>query len=386
MLHRFFCIISLLGINFSLYAQIDSTKAQKQKLKFVVGNDTNVVFSGTRIVTKTDSNEFHKIELSGYVSSYYAHYSDEKENGGFVQFPTMSPRNDQFGLNIAQIGMQYQDQNFRGNITLHYGDIPESNWPKPFTLIQEAHAGFKIIKKLWLDAGFFKTHIGIESIQPRENITSSMSVVNYYDPYFLSGAKLTYQVTPKLSLQANIFNGYNEYIENNKNKAIGFSALYDLNKHISFTYNFLSCDETPDHIKTKHQRFYHNLYGTITTKKLTLGLDFSFGSQKNSLLTDTTKTAVLYSGLLVAKYQALKKIAAYARGEYFSDQNKVLTGTTNLGAYIYGVTGGIEFKPIRNVSFSMEYRLLESENLIFKTNGYMTNQRDEYIVCLDVWF
>jgi hypothetical protein len=369
-----------------MYCQNDTIRKTKQKHELVSANDSNLVFGGTRIIDKTDSAEFHKIELSGYVSSYYSHYSDENEINGFVQFPTMAPRNDQFGLNIAQIGMQYQDQNFRSNITLHYGDIPESNWPKPFTLIQEAHAGFKIIKNLWLDAGFFKTHIGIESIQPRENITSSISVVNYYDPYFLSGAKLTYQVNQKLSLQVNVFNGYNEYIENNKNKAIGFSALYDLNKNISFTYNFLSCDETPDNIKTKHQRFYHNLYGTLIIKKLTLGIDVNYGSQKNTLLIDTTKNATMYSGLIVAKYQALKKIGIYARGEYFSDKNRILTGQTNIGSYIYGATGGIEFKPTRNVSLSAEYRLLESENLIFKTNGYLTNQRDEYIVCLDIWF
>lgn len=378
--------IVLLLVCSSFYSQNDTAKISKPKIKLVVGNDTNIVFSGTRIVTKTDSNEFHKIEISGYVSSYYAHYSDETETNEFVQFPTMAPRNDQFGLNIAQIGMQYQDQNFRGNITLHYGDIPESNWPKPFTLIQEAHAGFRIIKNLWLDAGFFKTHIGIESIQPRENITSSMSVVNYYDPYFLSGAKLTYQINSKLSLQANVFNGYNEYIENNKNKAIGFSALYDINKHISLTYNFLSCDETPDDVKTKHQRFYHNLYGTILIKKFTIGLDFSYGSQKNSLLLDTSKTANIYSGLLVAKYQAIKKLAIYGRGEYFSDKNQVLTGKTNLGSYIFGATGGLEFKPTKNVALSAEYRLLQSDNLIFKTNGFITNQRDEYIICLDVWF
>jgi hypothetical protein len=376
----------LISFFYTSLSQPDSTKSNKYKHRLVLGSDSNVVFSGTRIVTKIDTNEFHKVEIGGYVSSYYAHYSDEIENNGFVQFPTMAARNDQFGLNIAQIGMQYQDQNFRGNITLHYGDIPESNWPKPFTLIQEAHAGFKIIKNLWLDAGFFKTHIGIESIQPRENVTSSMSIVNFYEPYFLSGAKLTYQVNSKLSVQINAFNGYNEYIENNKNKALGFSAIYDVNQNISLTYNFLSCDETPDKVKTKHERFFHNLYGTFKFKKFTLGLEVNHGTQKNTLLIDTTKTAKMYSGLIIAKYQVLKKIGIYGRGEYFSDKNRILTGKTNLGSYIYGVTGGIEFKPIRNVSFSAEYRLLESENLIFKTNGYMTNKRDEYIICLDVWF
>lgn len=386
MFKYFLYTIILQLISLTFIGQLDTVKIKHAKVKLAIETDSNVVFTGTRIISKTDTNEFHKIELNGYVSSYYAHYSDEIENNGFVQFPTMAPRNDQFGLNMAQIGMEYHNQNLRSNITLHYGDIPETNWPKPFTLIQEAHAGVKLIKNLWLDAGFFKSHIGLESIQPRENVTSSMSVIDYYEPYYFSGAKLTYQLNSKLSLQINAFNGYNTYIETNRNKALGFSALYDVNDNISITYNLLSCDETADDVKTKHQRFYHNLYGTFKLNKLSLGVEANYGTQKNTQLTDTTKTASMYSGLLILKYQAIKKLAIYGRGEYFSDKNRVLTGKTDIGSYIYGATGGVEFKPIKNVALSAEYRLLQSENLIFKTDGYLTNQRDEYIICLDVWF
>lgn len=370
----------------SIYAQKDSAGIKRNKPVFVLSNDSVVTFGGTRIATKTDSAEFHKLELSAYVSTYYAHYTDDTEINNFVQFPTMAPRNNQFGLNIAQIGMQYQDQNFRGNITLHYGDIPESNWPKPFTLIQEAHAGFKIVKNLWLDAGFFKTHIGIESVQPRENITSSMAVMSYYEPYFLSGAKLTYQATPKLSLQFNIFNGYNEYVENNKNKALGFSALYEFNKYFSVTYNVLTCDETPDNVKIKHQRMFHNLYGNFSKRKFSIGAEMNYGTQKNSLLTDTLKTASMFSSLLVAKYQILKKMAIYGRGEYYTDKNRIFTGSLSLGDYISGITAGIEYKPTKNTALSSEYRFLECERLIFKEGNMFVNQRHELIVCLDVWF
>ena len=373
--------IALTHIGFS---QTDTVKNHKPKIIF--GSDSNIVFSGTRIISKTDTTSIHKIELSGYLSTYYADYSDEKTINGLVQFPTMAARNKQFGLNIAQIGLEYHNQNIRSNITLHYGDIPESNWPKPFTLIQEAHAGIKLIKNLWLDAGFFKSHIGLESIQPRENVTSSMSVIDYYEPYFFSGATLTYQFNSKLSVQLNAFNGYNTYVETNKNKAIGVSAIYDVNDDISITYNMLSCDETNDNIKTNHQRFYHNLYATFKLNKLSIGVEANYGTQKNSLLTDTTKTASMNSALVVLKYQALKKIGIYSRGEYFSDKNMILTNNFNIGSYIYGVTGGIEFKPSKTVALSAEYRLLESENLIFKTNGYLTNQRNEFIFCLDVWF
>ena len=378
-------ILFLVFFVFTAKAQKDSSH-KKTPVTIAFASDSNTAFTGTRIVDKEDTNSFHKIELSAYVSSYYAHYSDETAINGFSQFPTMAPRNNQFGLNIAQIGLEFHTKRMRSNVVLHYGDIPETNWPKPFTLIQEAHGGVLLVKNLWLDVGFFKTHIGLESIQPRENITSSMSVVNYYEPYFFSGAKLTYQVSSKLSLQINAFNGYNEYIDNNKNKAIGFSALYDVNEHISLTYNLLTCDETPDVNPTKHFRAYNNLYGTYKKGRWNIGFEANYGFQKNSLLTDTTKTANLFSGLIVGKYQLVKKIGIYARGEYFSDKNNILTNTLNTNNYVMGSTFGVEFKPVKNVAISGEYRLLQVDNTIFKERNAMTNQRNEFIFCMDVWF
>ncbi|MGZ4036583.1 MAG: outer membrane beta-barrel protein, partial [Bacteroidia bacterium] len=362
------------------------TGHKKNKHRLIVGGDTNVLFTGTRIVDKEDTSDYHHITIGGYVSSYYAHYSDETSNSGFVQFPTMAARNNQFGLNVAQVSMTYRSSRVRSNITLHYGDIPESTWPKTFNLIQEAHAGIKLVKHLWLDAGFFRTHIGLESVQPRENVTSSMAVTTFYDPYYLSGAKLSYELSPKLVIQLNAFNGYNTYIDNNKNKALGFSAMYDPNDNISVTYNFMTCDETPDNTGTKHQRFVHDLYASFKLNKLSFGFEANYISQNNSLLKDTLKSATLLSGLLVAKYQFIKKLAVYGRGEYFSDPDRILTGTLDIGKSIFGGTFGIEYHPLKNASISAETRFLQASNLIFRQGSTYTNQRYEYSITMDVWF
>ncbi len=381
--YRFILIFCLFCFN--CFSQED-TLIKRKKLLITTDKDTTLEFTGTRISEREVDSEIGKLEIGGYVSTYYSHYSDEITANDFVQFPTMAARNNQFGLNMVQLSMNYASKTLRGNINLHYGDIPQSVWPQPFNAIQNAHIGLKLIKKLWLDAGFFKSHIGLESIQPRENITSSMAVVSFHEPYYLSGAKLTYEVTSKLSLQLNAFNSFNGFVENNKNKAVGFSALYDLNDKISITYNILTCDETPDNFNNNHQRIYQDLYATFKFKKLSFGVELNYGTQNNTLLSDTSKQAVMYSGLIVAKYQFLRKLAAYGRGEYFSDPNRILTGSLAIGNYIYGGTFGFEYKPLKNVSLSCEGRILESDNLIFKTKGYYLNQRSEIIGCLDIWF
>lgn len=368
-----------------LLAQEKDTVSHK-KTTLVFGFQDDYELQGNQIETKVDSLLHPEFRIGGYVSTYFAYYDDETEVNNFVQFPTLAPRKDQFSLNMALISFDYKSESLRGAIILHYGDIPESSWPATFNLIQEAHAGVRIYKKVWVDAGFFKSHIGIESFQPRENITSSMSIPNFYDPYFLSGAKLTFLATPKLSLQFCIFNGYNEYIDNNKNKAFDFSMNYSFNENISFSYNFLTCDETPDAIATKHQRFYQNIYATFLYKKFTIGVDAVFGLQENSLKSDTSKMASMHSELLVAKYQVLNKMACYGRIENFSDPNQILSTNVNIGNYISGITLGFEYKPQKTAALSFEWRRLTSDNLIFKQGGNLLNQRNELIVCLDLWF
>jgi hypothetical protein len=374
--------VFLLGI--PAIAQVDSTKIKKPQI--IIGAEEKPELTGTRIVSKIDSLLNPELRIGGYVSTYYAHYDDEIENNHFVQFPTLAPRNNQFALNMALISMTYKSQNLRSNLSLHYGDIPESSWPQVFNLIQEANAGIRLFKKWWFDAGFFKTHIGLGSFQPRENITSSMSIPDFYDPYFLSGAKLSYQATAKLSVHFCIFNGYNEYLENNKNKALGLTTIYNPNEHISVTYNFLTCDETPDNVKTKHQRYYQNAFATFIYDKFLIGLDVNFGLQENTSKKDSTKMASMYAGTLSAKYNIFKKLGIYARVEDFQDPDRILSTNVNIGQYIRGTTAGFEIKPQKNVSMNFEWRILESDHLIFRQKNTMLNRRNEFIVCLDLWF
>lgn len=376
-----FCLVS----NTIFSQKKDSTK-YKYIPDITITNDSIIVFNSKKKINNKDTLQEAKLNIGGYVSSYFAYDDDETVQNGLVQFPTIAARNKQFGLNMALVEMNYEAKNVRSNLGIHFGDIAQAVWPKQYNAVQEANLGVKLIKKLWLDAGFFRSHIGVESTQPRENITSSMTLVNYYEPYFFSGMKLTYEISSKLSIQLNAFNGFSNYVDDNKNKLIGTSIVYQPIDNLVFTYNFITGSETPDSIKIKKQRYYNNFYLTYTSAKILIAAEANFGLQTNSLKSDITQNASIYSGLIVCKYQVLKKFAAYAREEFFSDNNQILTGNTNIGKSIYGTTAGFEYKPYNKVALSLEGRLLQSENLIFLKNSKLTNYRNELIFCLDVWF
>ncbi len=378
-----FCLVTTIAFS----QKYDSLNLKSKYIpKIVTISDSSILFNSKKHLAENDTLQQAKLNIGGYVSTYFSYYDDDTEQNGFVQFPTMAARNKQFGLNMALIDVQYVSKNIRSNLGIHFGDIPQSVWSKQYNVIQEANAGVKLIKHLWLDAGFFRSHIGVESSQPRENITSSMTLVNFYEPYFLAGMKLTYEVNSKLSVQVNSFNSLNSFADNNKNKFVGTSIVYQPTSNLSLTYNFITGTETPDSITIKQQRYYNNFYLTYTSAKFLMAAEANYGLQTHSLKSDLTKNASLYSGLIVLKYQALKKFALYGREEFFSDYNQILTGTTSIGKSVYGTTAGFEYKPFAKVSLSIEGRLLQSENLIFVQGNKVTNYRNELIFCIDVWF
>lgn len=370
--------------SFSISSQTDSLKKKSFVIEFE--NDTNVLFQNKKLVN--DELIYKpKLEIGAYLSTYYAYYNEDNSSE-FVKYPTMAARNNQFGLNMAMISLSYKSSKLRSNVTLHYGDIAESTWPKKFNMIQEANAGVELLKNLWLDAGVFRSHIGLESTQPRENITSSMSLANVYEPYFFSGAKLTYLINSKLSIQLNSFNSFSSIVETNKNKLMGASVIYSPNNKLTITYNFITGDDSEDSVKLKRQRYYNNLYLTYQNNKLTVGAELNYGIQEHTKKTNTTiyGTTFMNSSLIVLKHQTFKKVAFYGRGEWFNDPDEILSIGSGMGKYTYGSTLGLEYKPLKNIAISLESRNLTSEKPNFIYNNIISNQRWEGIFCIDVWF
>jgi len=334
-------------------------------------------------------------KITGYIDTYAAYYTDSAGTNGYQKFPVISPRNNVFGLNVLQFTGQYTSDKVRAIATLHFGDIPTSAWSPIFNDVQEANIGFRISKNLWLDAGLFKTHIGTEALLPKDNIASSLSVITVYEPWFQEGAKLTYTPNENLTLSLHLLNGYNTFVETNKSKSIGMAVTYLLGKKGSIGYYNLIGDEFPDSILTGHLRFLNNLvftYELTSRLKLLAGVDYIY--QQNSSISDSTKSAFIYSGILTFRYQLTSKLGVYARGELFNDANGMLTGKfidgqNKLTGYILtGETAGLEYKVSDNSYIRLEGRQIQmdKDQKIFRTNGAYSNTRTELMLHAGVWF
>ncbi len=262
-------------------------------------------------------------------------------------------------------------------------------------MIQEANLGIKIGKKVWVDAGFFKTHIGTEALLPKDNIASSLSIITFYEPWWQAGVKVSYAANDKLLFCLHILNGYNTFVENNKDKSIGVTVNYTLGDKGSIAYYNLLGEEMPDSIHTPHFRILHNVvfnYQLTAKLKVLIGADLI--SQQHSVITNDAKTAFIYSSIATFKYQCKPQFAVYARGEKFSDKNGFLTGTitdnnnTLTGFKLWGITAGVEYKPTDNSFIRLEARHLQmnKNQEIFRWNGSNENSRLEMMLHAGISF
>ncbi|MBI3501238.1 MAG: outer membrane beta-barrel protein [Bacteroidetes bacterium] len=335
-----------------------------------------------------------KIEISGYVDAYYAFYTDSVGTGNFQKFPSVSPRSNHFGLNVAMLTAKYSAEKVRGVATVHFGDIPLSAWSAKYNFIQEANAGIRLHKKLWLDGGFFRTHFGTEALFPRENYTSSVTVGTYFEPYYEAGFRLNYNPDEKLSIFLYALNGYGIYEDNNKQKSAGLLITYVFSDKFNIGYSGYYGDDSPDSVSLSYFRQAHNVFLNFKGKKFkyTVGGDVCW--QQHSYLADNTKPATMWSAVSVLSYLPANKFRIYTRQEIFNDPNGIVSGAFkdingNLTGYkLWGITAGVEYKPTDNSYIRLEGRQIETDAAqeIFHWKGEGEDSRTEVMLNVGVSF
>lgn len=312
------------------------------------------------------AQDFTKFSLSGYVDTYYA-WDDDKNGNSVRQFSSTVPYREEFRLSIAQVSVKYNDTKVHGALTLHYGDIPTINWPANQQFVQEAYAGFSPAKNLWVDAGYFLTHIGAEGLLPKGNFFNTLALPTYYEPFYQSGVRVSYEFSPKVYGSLHLLNGYNVFTDDNKNKSFGITLGVKPVKNLEVIYNNLIGNEISS-VSEGKTRMYNNLvikFSPSSKVDFLLGADLAF--QERSSLNDSTANATMYSGLAGIKYKISKKVSASIRGEIFNDKDGFLSGAftdasgNQTGLKAFGVTFGIEVRPVDNANFRIESRYLSAD-------------------------
>ncbi|MDW7691635.1 porin [Flammeovirgaceae bacterium SG7u.111] len=335
------------------------------------------LFTGKTLAQDSDT-EKAQIHFSGFVDVYYAYDFNKPADGQRQDFFFNHNRHNEFTVNLGLLKIGVEHEKYRANLALQAGTFVNDNFaaePGSLKNIFEANVGLSLNKQnnLWLDAGIFPSHLGFESAISTDNLTLTRSLVAESSPYYLAGAKMTYNPTEQWELLLVLCNGWQrmQRVPGNSMMSYGTQVSYKPSENTTLNWSTFYGTEDPDSLR--RNRFFNNVYGIFQLTdnvELIAGVDFGFQQKaKGSSENDTWVAPVL-----IAQYRFDEKWAAAFRAEYFKDESQVIIAPeTENGFNTMGYSLNLDYRPLPKVACRIESRWLNSKDAIF-TEG--SNQVD----------
>jgi hypothetical protein len=315
----------------------------------------------------------------GFVDAYYGYDFNHDNTHARPSFLYSHPRQNEFTVNQALIGVRYDDGKVRGALGIHAGTYVNANYAgedQTVKNIYEAYAGFRPFQKAWLDVGIFSSHIGFESAISKDNWTLTRSLVAENSPYYEAGARFTYEVGPKLTLTGLVLNGWQNIRDNNQAKSLGTQIQWKPTDKILINSSTFYGNEQPQDSLIR-RRYFHDFYLTYAaTGRLNLALVFDVGKQQSA---GRSGYDTWHAGSAFVKYKLGDHFSTTLRGEYYNAERGVLISNLSPtrfdSKFLAGGTSlNLDYLPTSNVAFRIEGRYLRSQNAIFQhDNGLSRN-------------
>lgn len=292
-------------------------------------------------------DEGGKITYNGFLDFYYQYSFNHPPVGANLTGRAFDIKNDQFGFAVLEVNVNRAPSRqlpvgFTVTGTLGKNadlvHFSEPGGPNTYKYLQQAYATFVAggTRPVTIDFGKWVTLHGYEVIESDSNDNYSRGLLfTYAIPLYHMGLRASVPVTPKLTLGAQLVNGWNNVEDDNGGKSYGVLVNFTPNPTLSFILNYMGGDEggpanangafggiafpTATVLNTQLLDFVANW---TPTPKFKLGVNVDYAS--------ASKPGVPgghWSGqALYLKYVFSSKNSGTVRLEHFEDSNGLRTG------------------------------------------------------------
>ena len=320
------------------------------------------------------SQEAPNIQLSGFIDAYYSYDFNKPETPYRQPFLFNHNRHNETNINLAYVKIGVTHSRYRANLALQAGTYAEDNYAAEQGMLKalyEANVGIALTakKNLWLDAGIFSSHLGFESAASIDNPTLTRSLAAESSPYFLAGAKLTYNPNEQWEMAAILCNGWQriQRVDGNSLPGLGTQLVYRSSENVVINWSTFIGTDDPD--STRRMRYFNNFFAQFDINEklgVTVGLDYGIQQRfKNS-----TEYENWWVPTLITYYQLSEQWRTALRIEYFNDEDGVIVNSGIAGRFQnLGLSANIDYFPMPNVAFRVEGRLFQNKDAIYLRNG-----------------
>jgi hypothetical protein len=318
------------------------------------------------------------LNVSGFLDVFYVYDFNHPQTVKRQTYLYNHNRHNEFNLNLGFIKLGFEHPKYRANLALQTGTYVNDNYvaePELLKNIFEANVGLSLNQEnsLWLDAGVFGSHIGFESAISIENWTMTRSLLAENSPYFLTGAKLTYNPNNKWKFVGLILNGWQRIQRQvgNSLPSFGTQVNYKPSENVLFNWSTLIGSEYPD--TARKVRFFNNFFGQFQfTENFGLITGFDIGIQQR--LEGSSLYDLWYSPVVIGQYALSKAWKTAVRAEYYQDKTGIIIPTDAPNGFMTkGVSLNFDYSPSKNIIYRLEGRWLNSRDKIFEANNNFKN-------------
>ena len=169
-------------------------------------------------------NEAPRLVPVVVTDGYYAYHDTSPGQGGSATLMTTANHHGEFSVNLVALGARLEHARITGAVVLQAGDSVDALYgnargkPEVFKHVQLAHVGYRTGD--WhVEAGVLPSLLGRESFVSTDNWSYTRALVADLTPYFVAGARVTLRVTPTLTANATVFNGWDTFGDRNGSKS-----------------------------------------------------------------------------------------------------------------------------------------------------------------------
>jgi hypothetical protein len=325
--------------------------------------------------TSVDSTVKGKWKLNGYGEMYFGLNRLTMRGQHPSDFQYNHIKTNQIAINQSSIGIDHEGRNIRAGIGLHTGTYVRSNYSNEKPLLQtiyKAHIGIRISKKknAWLEAGVFPSYIGFEGVNAFYNTTLTRSLLAENSPYFLSGLKANYLLSPKNEIAVYILTGWQRITPQKGNSlpSRGLQWIHKPNDKSKVNWSSFIGSDNPD--STRKWRYFNNFFWQFEKGKwaCTIGLDVGIEQKERKSKSFYT----WYSPIIITQYTFNKKWQSAIRIERYLDPSRVITKPTNgLAVLANSQSINTDFHPAKGIICRAEWRIFQARQPVLRTeNGY----------------
>jgi hypothetical protein len=318
-----------------------------------------------------------KVDVGGFVDVYYGYNFNKVD----PLLRTFDVQHNAISLSLAELNFTKTptadsrvgfraDIDFGKTADLVAAYEPASDGKEIYKHIQQAYVSLLTGKVQW-DAGKFVTPMGAEVIESQDNWNYTRSILfGYAIPFYHVGVRAALTVNDKVSLGAQLVNGWNNSSELNGDKTVHLSLTLKPNANVTWIANYMFGKEAPD---TAAVRDVRNLFDTTLTwtasPKLSLQANVDYGKEG----------PVEWWGVdAYAKYQATPAWGVVGRYEYVDDSKG---GFMTIGTKAQSFTLTSDHLIAGGLKARLEYRFDHADSEFFsKSNGTKTKSQSALLV------